>query len=185
MSTSTTRRQLEALGFEWDYELTHDSDLEFVELSGDRDEKAWGETGEIKIPGLRECLGIAVYDHSSENVYAGHFVTMGESREDFMFKLQGFDSALRAHDIDYENSEAMVAGINYDSDTSRHFFDDPIELDQIASGGEKQALTEKYLENFFSEYTARWDIEDNYTGEITIDIDEGNLEYSGRAMARR
>jgi len=173
------------MGIEWDYELTHDNDLEVVELSGDRDEKAWGETGEINIPGLRECLGIAVYDRSSENGYAGHFVTMGESREEFMFKLQEFDSALKAHNIDYENSEAVVAGINYDSDTSQHFFDDPIELDQIASGGEKRALTEKYLENFFPDYTARWDMEDNHTGEISMDIDEGTVEYSGQAMARR
>lgn len=183
---SAAARQMEDMGLEWDYEITPETGLREVEISGRTDEKAWGNQGEIKIPGLTRCLGIAVLDHSDGSGYAMHFTTENRSvdfsgdanfYETVAAPLQDFNSALMAHDVDFENAEAVVAGSNYSIQAADRFLGDSQEMQEIAKGGAVRGIAEQYVDNYFGESHAYWDMDDGYMGELTLDLDEKRIDY--------
>ena len=183
---SAAARQMEALGLEWDYELTPETGLTEVEISGENDERAWSTQAEIKIPGLTKCLGIAVLDHSDNTGYAMH-VTTEDRTTDFsdeadFYKtigapIQEFNSALMAHDVDFENAEAVVAGANYGMEASDRFLGDCQEMQEVAKGGSIRGIAEQYVDNYFGESHAYWDMEVDHMGELAMDIDQGVITY--------
>jgi hypothetical protein len=181
-----TARQMEGLGLEWDYELTPETGLEQANVSGDKDEIGWGTAGRMEVPGLTRCLGIVVLDHSNDTGYAMHFTTEGRSvdfseasefHETVGYPLEQFNSALMAHDVDFENAEIAAAGANYGIQLSDKSMGDTGEMQELAKEGAIKRNVETYMEQQFGESHAYWEMEDGHMGELAVDMDEGEITY--------
>lgn len=178
---SATDTGLEEFVLGWDIDLVSD-DNDYFEVSGLQDDMARADSGELAATSLSRCLGIAVYDRSSETGYMAHFVTQGRDFEELADYLSEFNALLKKDDVDYENSEAIVAGIDYGEDIvgniSDEFLGESSNVEAAMEQGAKRGVAEEYAKRYFGESNVQWEVEDGKTSSIVMDIDEGLLEHN-------
>lgn len=178
---SATDAELEDIGLLWDHDLVSE-DNDYFEVSGLEDDMVKADSGELVAPGLSRCLGVAVYDSSSEVGYAAHFTTQSRTPEELSEFLSDFNTLLMMEDLDYDNSEIMVAGIDYEEDIAGTVSDDFLgetgAVEAAADQGAKRGIAEEYARRYFADSNICWEVEDGKTSSIVMDIDEGVLEYN-------
>ncbi|MFQ3308513.1 MAG: hypothetical protein ACI977_000751 [Candidatus Nanohaloarchaea archaeon] len=180
---STIKEDLENDSLSWDQDLVSE-DNQRTEISGINDDMARADSGELAIVGLSKCLGLAVYDSSSEVGYAAHVKTADKDATELAEYLSEFNTMLDIDGIDYGNSEIMIAGIDYSSTVSEYFIDEERELDELIEEGAKQSVAEEFAKNYFSDAKIFWNIEEGRTSGVFLDIDEGVLEYDASYNGR-
>lgn len=161
----------------WDHELTSETGLKEAQVLGDTNEIARGSQGVLRIPGLTRCLGVAVYDHSSGEGYAGHFVAENRSLEDFADVISEFKYSLDTEGVDSYKAEAVAAGLNCDGVIDSHFLHERGALADVGELGAKRAVVEEDFNREYSEASFHWSMDEGYSAEIVLDLDKGEISY--------
>ena len=180
MSTDDSDNPLKEFGIEIEEMLTEPD--EHAEVSGVSEnefmpgEVKGAEAGVLTASGLTECVGIAVYDQSSETGYMGHIVT--NANEDIAGDIQTFNTLMIMNDVDFENSHIYFAGLDKAVDISDHFLGDKGELEAVENEGKMRRLFEKYGESYFGESETAWGYEGEDGGQLILDANEGEIMYN-------
>lgn len=173
---SAVDEALEEFGLTWDQDLTLEEN-DRTEVSGVEDDTVRADSGELAIEGLSECLGIAVYDHSSGIGYAAHVKTADKDSSELAEYLSDFNAMLKADEIDYDNAEVMVAGVDYSDSITDGFLVDNYELGAVEDQSKKRGIAEQYAQRYFDESHVHWEVEDGKSSSIVMDLDEGAFGY--------
>lgn len=176
---STTDSDFEDHGVTWDHDLVSENN-DYFEVSGLNDDMVRADSGELAVTDLSRCLGVAVYDNTSEIGYMAHFKTQSKTPQELVEYLSDFNILLMMEDIDYDNSEIMIAGIDYEEDIagniSEDFLGESGAVEAAMEQGAKKAVAEEYAERYFADSEACLGTEGRETSSIVMDLDEGVLE---------
>lgn len=180
MSTGNSDNSLEEFGIELDELLTEPD--EHAEVSGVSENEFMpgkvkgAEAGVLTASGLTECVGVAVYDQSSETGYMGHIVT--HANDDIKGDIQVFDTLMIMNDVDFENAHIYFAGLDTAGEVSKRFLEDDAELEAVSREGEMRRILEKYGENSFAQSETDWGYEGEDGGQLILDANKAEIMYN-------